>query len=77
MSFGFTFAAISLEVGSHVDHVAIAIFILVLVLAIVVINFFHLNCPFWCVNSEGLRQVRREHNLHGVDLGLSFTLNVI
>ena len=77
MSFGFTFATISLEVGSDVYHVAIAILVLVFILTVVVINFFSFNSSFWCVDFQGLCQVRWEYHLHRVDLGLSFTLNVV
>jgi hypothetical protein len=68
MSLGFTFATITLEVRSHVDHIAVLVNILEATVIVVVLFNFHSS--LWSGDSESFSQVRREYYLNRLKLGM-------
>ena len=68
MSLSFTFATITLEVRSYVDHIAVLINILEATVIVVVL--FNFDSSLRVGDSESFSQVRREYYLDRLKLGM-------
>lgn len=69
MSLSFTFATVTLEVRSYVDHIAVLFNILEA--RVIVVIFFNFYSSLWVIiDSESFSQLRREYYLDRLELGM-------